>query len=122
MAAEITVSCSLSFSKGSSSAALSGSGAFTMTGTRYLRGRQNIGTTEEQISIGEITSEGWMLVINRDTSNFVRLRQGVVASYSNALIKIKPGEFALFRVDPAATLYGTADTAAVDVEYLLIED
>jgi hypothetical protein len=60
-----------------------------------------------------------MFVRNMDVTNFVKIRAG---SGLTDLIKLKPGEFALFRLMTGITPYAIADTAACDIEFCIIED
>ncbi len=81
-------------------------------------GVQNIGTTEESLSTGDLTTYGWLFLRNLDTSNYVQV------GFSTGVygIRLEAGEFAAFRTDPAATVYLKASTAACDVQYQWLED
>lgn len=121
MADEITVLARLSYSKSGSSDSLPDSPApisVTLTGTRCLKHRQSVATSEEALVLGETTAGGYCLIINRDATNFVSVR---AATGATALIKIKAGEIALFRLSSAAP-FVIADTAAVEIEYLLLSN
>lgn len=120
MASEITVKAALSAGKGSTSVALSiGPTQFTLTGTKMLKNRQSIGTTEEALEMGEIASGGWFLCVNRDATNYVQIQAG---SGALAMVRLKAGEFCLLRFDSGATPYLKANTAACEVEYVLLEN
>lgn len=89
----------------------------TMTGSDYVSITQEIGTTEEALDIpADIGTLGYVLIINLDSTNFVEI--GLTGSYT---IKLKAGEFCLFRAD-SNSLYGKADTAAVDIQMYGFED
>jgi len=80
----------------------------------------SIGTSEEALDLGDCGTGGWFMAKNLDDTNFVSIRQGTGAS---DLIRLRAGEVCLFRLDADATApYIIADTASVDVEYLLLED
>lgn len=120
MANELTVSASLSFTKGSITAALAKNGLqITITGTKKLENVQNIGTSEEALQLGDLGSAAgcWLLLINRDPTNYVNIRPATGVA---DMCKVMPGEPALFRVAGAAP-YAIANTAACNVEYVLIE-
>ena len=59
---------------------------------------------------------GMVFIKNLDTANYVTI--GTHAT-SNHLIKLLPGEFALFRSN--GTLYGQANTSTVKIEYIVVE-
>lgn len=119
MASEITISALLSFLKGGRKAEL-GDVAFqvTMTGTDYVHATQSIATSATAISIGSITTCGWIAIRNKDATNYITIRAG---SGGADVIKIKPGETQVFRL-ATNTPYAVANSAAVEIEYLLIED
>lgn len=85
-------------------------------------GKVNIGTSEENITIGDITTEGWVVMQNLDTTNFVTVGVSATTPTLAAMMKIKAGELAVFRMDPAATLRAQADTAAVELQVWVFED
>ena len=117
MANEITVSASLSFDKTITDSFSCQGLTFTMTGTEYMKNVQSIGTSEEALLVGDCTP-GFILMKNLDATNFVSFRSATGATNT---VKLKAGEIALFRSSGAAP-YMIADTAAVRVQYLLIED
>lgn len=87
-------------------------------------GKVNVGTTSEAISLPDITSAGWCYVQNLDATNFVNwgAAESGSASIMASVGKLKPGEAALFRMDPSTTLRMQADTAACDVLVHVFED
>ena len=125
MANEITVSVSLKCVNGDfrferrinsvsvTQAAIGGNG-----------GVQEIGfAAHEALALGDVGTEGWLIVRNIDDTNFVDLGVDVAAAFE-PFIRLEPGEPALFRLskDAGATPYAQADTAAVKVEFMLLED
>lgn len=119
MANELTLSGSLSFSKGGVTASASKTGLLvTVSGTEYTELIQEIGTSEEALTIGDIGTLGYVYIENLDATNFVEIRPG---SGTADLIKIKAGEFAIFRAALNGP-YAIADTAACRVKLVLIED
>ena|SRR3990167_7473136 len=83
----------------------------------YIKHKQSIGTTEEAINLGEVTSPGWAVFINRDTTNYIELR---VATAGAKFAKLLPGEFCVLRLASGAQApYAIANSAACMMEYLI---
>lgn len=119
MADEITVISGLQFTKGGSSFQ-SGPDRETvdMTGEGFVLHRQTIGTSAEAVTIpSDIGTAGWCRIRNRDATNYVTLRIG---SGGSDFAKLLPGEYALFRL-ASSSLYAVANTAACEIEYLILE-
>lgn len=118
MSNELTISASLTFAKNSVSVDLAKNGAnYDVSGAKYVKLSQTVGTSEEALLLGDIATGGYCLIINRDATNYVSVRSGTGAAN---LIKIKAGEVALFRVEAAAP-YVIANTGSCVIEVLLIE-
>lgn len=81
---------------------------------------QNIGTSEETVTINELTSEGIAFFQNLDSTNFVEI--GPDNTGIQDFIKLKPGEFAMLRLKPGITVKAQADTAAVELWTAVLED
>lgn len=93
----------------------------TMTGTDWTVGTQSIGfASSEAIGKGEITTPGFMVVKNVDATNYLEIERTSFTS-GNGTIKLKPGEAALFRFSASAP-HALANTAAVVIQFLLLED
>ena len=122
MADEITVNQSLRVSNGNFSFRREvGFSTFDQTTAGGGNpGTVNIGTSEESVTFGDITTPGWAIMTNLDTTNFVKwgFSTGVYGG------RMEPGETAgPFRLDPAlASLYMIADTAACNVLIQVLED
>lgn len=94
----------------------------TMTSQKYVTGTQEIGTSEEALSFGDVTNGGYLVIKNIDATNFVELNQETPsAKYS---IRLKAGEFSVFRIGGGSSnaMKAKADTAACTVEYYLFSD
>jgi hypothetical protein len=93
----------------------------TASGVSFVQVVQNVGTSEEAITLGDISTPGFLRVKNLDATNFVLIRHGTGGS---DLVKLKPGEHCLLRLDDtdASAPYIIADTAACDCEITLIAD
>lgn len=91
-----------------------------VSGENFLHNRQTIGTSEEALLLGDVAAGGWFFAVNRDDTNYVELR---AATGAQALAKLKPGEPCAFRLSAGATApFAIADTAAVELEYWVLED
>lgn len=81
----------------------------------------SIGTAEEAITFTDITTEGWLFLKNLDGTNYVQW--GPESAGAMVVMgRLKPGEEACFRMDSGATLRLKANTAACNVDILLIPD
>lgn len=119
MSKELSISGLVKFSKGNVSATLGHSMSLDVTGTKYSKFIQLVGTSEEAIELGDLGSTpGQIIAINRDATNFVSIRS---ASGAADLIKIRPGSFAIFELAADAP-YIIADTEDCEVEMLIIQD
>lgn len=119
MADELTLTASFAYSKSSTSLSLVVNGLqVDVSGTAALHARQTVGTSEEALNLGDVTAVGYLIVVNRDDTNFVEIRPGTGVA---DLIKIGAGEVALFRLATTATApYVIADTASCQIEYILL--
>jgi hypothetical protein len=118
MANELTLSASIKFAKGSISVSEGKSGVqLDVAGDDFVTKTQNIGTSEEPLNLGDISTPGYVLMRNTDATNFVSVRSGSGAAN---LIKIPAGGIALFMCEASAP-HVIANTAAVKIEYTMIE-
>lgn len=95
--------------------------SITQSAVGAASGVQAIGTSAENIAGGDVSTPGYLFLKNLDSTNFVEVGKDVSASFEK-LIKLQPGEEAVFRVADSTTIQLKADTAACDVMYLLLED
>lgn len=85
-------------------------------------GLQSIGfAAHETIDVTGLTTLGWCYFRNRDATNYVSIGVDVAGTFY-PLVKLKAGEGCMLRLDSAATVYAQADTAAVLLERLIIDD
>lgn len=121
MANEVTATGSLSYADSESAdEVLSITEKLATVATKkYIKAKQNIGfAAEEAIALSEVTSPGWAFFINRDSTNFISLK---VATGGAIFAKLLPGEFAFLRLGSGAQApFAIADTAACQLEYLLV--
>ncbi len=81
---------------------------------------QVIGTSEEIIVFGDVTTGGVLFMRNLDSTNFITYgpdNSGMVGGS-----KMKPGEPAFFRITPGTTWLAKADTASCKLDVRLYED
>ncbi len=81
-------------------------------------GYQTIGTTEETIPTSEITTLGWAVFRNLDSTNYIEL------GFSTGVygVRLKAGEIATFRLNPGTTIYAKANTAACKLLAKIYQD
>ena len=92
---------------------------YTQTGVGQDDRKHSIGTTEESITLTDVSTNGFVLLHNLDSTNYVQwgFATGVYGG------RMKAGETAgPFRLEPGATLYLKANTAACRVRVIAYED
>lgn len=117
MANELTITTQLTFSKGGASLSKVERITMDVTGTLYETKVLNIGTSNEAIAKGDMTTVGYVLLKNLDGTNFVLAGD----DGTNYPVKLLAGDACLFRLN-GTTLNLKADTAACDVEITMLED
>ena len=83
-----------------------------------VEGIQNIGTSEETLGVGGLSTKGWIFMRNLDATNYIE------AGFATTVygIKLEAGECAMFRTGGSATIYLKANTAACNLQYRWLED
>jgi len=121
MADEVTVTANLAYVKGGASITYtSGELTFNVTGTHYFANTQEIGTgAYEALDMGSDVSPGWVFMRNLDDANFVEIK-GATGD-AGPMLKLKATECAVFRMVSTAP-FAQADTGAIDLEYVIIDD
>ena len=121
MANEITLTAKLSVTNGNFTDERNANRiSITQSSLGAQGGVQNIGTSHEAISLGDVSTEGYVWMRNLDDTNFVQVGLDGGASLT-PVIRMNAGESCVFRLDAAATLYAEADTAACDLDILILE-
>jgi hypothetical protein len=127
MANEITLTLQTLLNNGGiSDSHASGSFAVDQASAKMLRNVQEIGTTREALQLGDVTTPGYCVFINLDDTNFVEIGvegfiDGVGTVGFIGFLKLKPGEQCLVRLTTTAP-YAKADTAAVELFYIMYQD
>jgi len=120
MANEITYNIFFEVEKGGAKfTRATGSQNITVSGDHIAAGTQNVGTSAEALEKGGITTTGMLYIHNLDGTNFVEV--GYDDTGFKPTVKVKAGEYAAFRLTQS-TPQVKADTAAVNIEYILVED
>lgn len=121
MANEITLNNSLVLQNGNVNSAFATSMQLAQTSARFDAGVQNIGTTHELIALkSDIATPGMSAFQNNGPTNYVEIGI-VVSSTFYPVVKLKVGESAQFRIS-SNPLYAKANTAAVDLAFLVCAD
>jgi hypothetical protein len=123
MANELTFSTSLQFSKGNIAAQnLQIQNVRGDAGEDFVRESQTITTAAggTAINLGPVTAPGAFAIKNNDATNYVEILPAVSGT---PMLKILPGEVAQGRFTSTVTAPAVkANTASVDIEYLIVQD
>lgn len=123
MANEISFSVSLQCNNGSFQDSVVKQGNIDQSNIGAAGGVAVILTTETQLDFGDVSTNGYLYLCNTDADNSVSFGKYQGVSESMATVgKLKPAEFALFRVEPGVTIAAIASVASVKVQYLLLAD
>ena len=121
MASELSFSAQLNYAK--SSAALSTHCNVTqdVTGVKYCDLIQNIGTTDEVISFGDIGTVGVYMLQNIDPTNYVDIGfNGTTYQIRLAAVSGAPGGL-MIAYNQGATIHAKANTAACNIIVRAVE-
>ena len=80
-------------------------------------GVQICSTSIETVPVGDLSTYGLLYMRNLDSTNFITYGSTLLLEF-----KLKPGEFCLMRVTPAATIGIKANAASCKVQQLWLED
>lgn len=120
MASELTLSFSMAYDDGvSDPESLSIAELFQDVTTKVTaRGQQSIGITDTAINLGSVAALGYMVLINRDTTNYVDVK---VAAAGTIIARLRPsGGFCIFLVGSGITApVAIANTAACVIDKLI---
>lgn len=122
MANEINITINLAVNKGKVSQNPSVNFKATFTGTNYVQRTMSIPTTAggTALDVTGLTNLGVGYFKNNDATNYVEILSAV--STGTALVRLLPGEGAIFRFAGAITAPAAlANTSAVQLEYMILE-
>lgn len=96
-------------------------GTLTMAGNNYLVDNQNIGTSNEPITMGDVTGDNALCILrNEDSTNFITVFTDNGNTYQAT--KLLPGQFCvIFKTTDEATLYARADAATCLLSKVILE-
>lgn len=122
MANEITYAVSLASTK--STAVLSSgsiSDTIDMSGTYGATETQLIGTSNEALSFNttDITGDVHLVIRNNDSANYVEIFKD--SGNTHLLSKLNAGESCSLRRVPSSSLYARANTAAVSIQFWILQ-
>jgi hypothetical protein len=121
MAATISLGANLSIVNGSGVDVKMGATAtITQSGTDIGPLTQTIGTTTEELAIGDITTMGYLYIKNAGANSVSFGLNTPVVPGTDAFATLLAGE-AMVLPTRRSTIYGLADTSPVAIEMLLIE-
>jgi len=92
--------------------------SITLTTKLVHRTKQNVGTSEEALKLGDVSSLGWLMLKNLDETNYIEVKTGTGGT---VIGKMLAGEsFGPIRVGSGVTApYVVANTAACQMEIFL---
>lgn len=122
MASELTVTIQATLINGGYKETVNpGQQSITQAAIGGYGGVVSVGTSEEDLSTGDVSTLGWLFITNLDSTNYVIYGPksgGSMVSFG----RIEAGETHAVRLNPGVTLRWQANTAAVKVKVLLLED
>lgn len=81
----------------------------------------SVGTSEEALTFGDISTLGYVALRNLDTTNYVDIGPESGGAMV-AMIRLKAGNVAIMRLKPGITVRAQANTAAVKLQVWALED
>jgi hypothetical protein len=90
-----------------------------ITGKNYQRFTMEATTSAVAVPTGGLSNIGWVILINRDPTNYVKVLTGTAGTVFG---RMEPGEPIMLRIDPSVTAPAVqANTASCLVEGLMLE-
>lgn len=84
------------------------------------RTTQTVNTSAEDLDLGDLSEDGYCLLKNLDSANFVEVSPNILGTAP--LIRIGPGKIALFQLSSnAVAVKVVADTAECELQILAFE-
>lgn len=118
MAQELQIQGQLAFSKaGAALSTIFTNAYFDVSGSVGIKNEISVGTSDETLALGDISTIGWVYMKNLDATNYI-LAGADGTLYNN---KMKPLEPMFVRWNGAA-IHVKANTAPCLMEYMLISD
>lgn len=128
MANEITISCSMSASKGGSSVNTVGSSGaasdtYDMTGTDMLQGTQIVTTTTAALSLGSVTGSYRAVLINTSETvgEDIRVGNANADPITSLVSTLEPGDRCMLVVPSGTTIYVESASGSPTLFYAITE-
>jgi hypothetical protein len=121
MSNEITANISVQLVNGTYKNAFQQSGQFNQNTLGEDSSIVTVTTTAANVTFPTVTTDGWLILANQDTTNYVDYGVNV----SGSLVpfgRIKAGEFQVLRLHPGVVFMAQANTASVKLMYILWND
>lgn len=114
MANELALTGTVRYQKSGVDELFNYSQAVDVSGSALSRQVLFIGTAEEQVSMGDVTSPGYVVAFNLDSTNYVQLG----ATTGDYCIRLKAGQRAIFPLE-GTTLFAKANVAQCSVLFIV---
>ena len=117
MSNELSISVSISLVKNGAMVSRSHGFSADLSGEAFVHAVQSIGFGSAEVlqETSEVGTPRWVYVKNLDDTNFLTF-----GSNASMDLKLLAGEAVVYRTN-IVPIYAQADTASVDVEYIIIE-
>lgn len=121
MANEITFTANVAVNNSGFKTNFAESTQYNQTAIGAASGIHIVTTSEGDLSAGDITTNGLLILKNIDSTNFITYGPKVTGSMQ-LMGKLKAGETAILRVAPTVVVRMIADTASCKVNYIFLND
>lgn len=118
MANELTVTAGVNYSNGGVALAKTANDQVTVSANYLTHSIHTVTTSGEALPLGGVSVPGYCWVQNRDSSNFIQIGN----SGDAPVVRVGPGEVAVFRFSPSITPWAIADTGNCVIELIMISD
>jgi hypothetical protein len=119
MAEELTLGMSLVYAEGTNYVRFGMSGIqFDVSGTEFIRHTQLVSDSEEALVFGDVSKGGYACFYNAHATAVIQIRP---ATTETDLVRLEPGDIAMFRIDDGATPYVISSVADAPLQYVIID-
>ncbi len=118
MANELTVTAGVNYNNTGVTLAKTASGQVTVASNYLTHAIHTVTTSGENLPLGGVAVPGYCWIQNRDSTNFILIGNAGDAP----VIRVEPGEIAVFRFSQSITPWAIADTGNCVVEVIIVSD
>lgn len=119
MADELTTNFSMSYTNGQSRLTIPAKQLQIDVASQVrASATQTIGTTQEALVMGDVSSAGAAYFLNTDATNYVDIGIDVTGTFYG-LIRLRPGQFAFCPRLATNAPFARANTSSVNLEYII---